>query len=294
MVLITGANGFLGYYLTDALLSKGFTVLATGKGDCRLPYGTYPGFTYEQMDFTDPFAVHDIFEKYKPTIVVHAGAMTKPDECELNQWPCYVTNVEGTLTLLANAEELKSYFLFISTDFVFDGKKGMYTEEDIPSPVNFYGKSKAEAEDAVKEYAFDWSIVRPCLVYGKPATGKQNILTVVKNKIENKEKYLVFNDQYRTPTFVEDFVTGIVSIIEKKAKGIYHLSGKNMLTPYEMAIKTAKHLQLDTSFIQMATAADFVQPAQRPPRTGLTIDKARRELGFNPVSFDEGLIKSFE
>jgi dTDP-4-dehydrorhamnose reductase len=294
MILITGANGFLGYYLTNALLSKGFTVLATGKSECRLSYQDRPGFIYEQMDITDPFAVHDIFEKYKPAIVVHAGAMTKPDECELNQWECYVINVEATLTLLANAEELKSFFLFISTDFVFDGEKGMYTEEDILAPVNFYGKSKAEAEDAVKEYAFDWSIVRTCLVYGKPATGKQNILTVVKSKIENKEKYLVFNDQHRTPTYVEDFVKGIVTILEKKAKGIYHLSGKDLVTPYDMAIETAKHLQLDTSFIQKTTASDFVQPAKRPARTGLTIDKARKELGFNPVSFEEGVRKSFE
>jgi dTDP-4-dehydrorhamnose reductase len=294
MVLITGANGFLGYYLTDLLLQEGFSVLATGKGNCRLPFSSNPAFIYEQMDFTDPFAVHDVFEKYKPSIVIHTGAMSKPDECELNQWECYVTNVEATLTMLANAEELKSFFVFISTDFVFDGERGMYAETDLPNPVNFYGKSKSDAEDAVKEYENDWAIVRTCLVYGKPATGKQNILTVVKGKIENKEKYLVFNDQVRTPTYIEDLVSGIVSIIEKKAKGIYHLSGKDSITPYGMVVAMAEYLALDKSYLTETTAADFFQPAKRPPKTGLVIDKARKELGYEPISFVEGLKKTFD
>lgn len=294
MVLITGANGFLGYYLTDLLLKKGFTVLATGKGICRLPFESNPAFVYEQMDFTDPFTVHDIFEKYKPSIVIHAGAMSKPDDCELNQWECYVTNVEATLTLLANAEDLKSFFLFISTDFVFDGERGMYAETDLPNPVNFYGKSKVDAEDAVKEYENDWAIVRTCLVYGKPATGKQNILTIVKDKLEKKETYRVFDDQFRTPTYVEDLVSGIVSIIEKKAKGIYHLSGKNMITPYLMAVAMAEYLKLDKSCLVKATAANFIQPAKRPPKTGLVIDKAKKELNFDPVSFEEGMRKTFD
>lgn len=294
MILITGANGFVGYYLTEALLEKGFTVLATSKGDCRLPFSYSSFFIYEQMDFTDPFAVHDIFEKYKPSIVIHAGAMSKPDECEINQWECYVTNVEATLTLLANAEELKSFFVFISTDFVFDGEKGMYSENDMVNPVNFYGQSKADAEDAVKEYKYDWAIVRTCSVYGKPATGKQNILTVVKSKIENREKYMVFDDQVRTPTYVKDFVKGIVDLIEKRATGVYHLAGTDVLTPYEMAIKTAEYIGLDTSYIQRVTWVDLKQPAKRPPKTGLVIGKAKKELGFDPISFEEGLKNVFE
>jgi dTDP-4-dehydrorhamnose reductase len=294
MILITGANGFLGYYLTGHLLQKGFTVLATGKGNCRLPYADNSKFNYAAMDFTDPFAVHDVFEKYKPTVIIHAGAMSKPDECELNQWQCYTANVEATLTLLSNAEEHKSFFVFISTDFVFSGEEGMYQEEDVPSPVNFYGKSKLDAEDAVNEYSDGWCIVRTVLVYGKPATGKQNILTVVKEKLEKGEVYKVFDDQFRTPTYVEDLAKGIVTIIEKKATGIYHLSGKDFLTPYKMACLTADYLHLDKSLIVKAAAADFVQPAKRPPKTGFIINKAINELGYHPVSFEEGLKKTFE
>ncbi len=292
-ILITGANGFLGYYLAKQLSERGYEVIATGRGLCRLPFTDNKLFHYESMDFTDPFAVHDIFEKYKPHVVLHAGAMSKVDECEQNQWQAYVTNVEGTVTMLLNAEEHKCFFVLVSTDFIFDGEQGMYKEDDLPGPVNFYGKTKLEAEAAVKEYEYDWAIARTILVYGKPVTGKANLLTVVKEKLEKGEEYSVVNDQLRTPCFVEDLANGIISIIERKATGIYHLSGEDVLTPYEMACKVADHLGLNRSLIKKVTATEFFQPARRPPKTGFIIDKAKKKLGFHPVSFEEGLRRTF-
>jgi dTDP-4-dehydrorhamnose reductase len=291
--LITGANGFLGHYLVEQLLKKNYHVIATGKGECRLPFIGNKNFEYVTMDFTDPFVVHDVFEKYKPEAVIHSGAMSKPDECELQQWQAYVTNVEGTITMLLNAEEHKSFFLFVSTDFIFDGEKGMYAEEDTASPVNFYGKTKLEAEDAVKEYEHGWAIARTVLVYGKPPAGRSTILSIVKDKLEKGEEYSVVDDQVRTPTYVEDLAAGIISIIEKKASGIYHLSGSDVLTPYEMACKTADYLGLNKSLIKKVTAASFTQPAKRPPKTGFVIDKAKKALDFTTISFEEGLKKTF-
>lgn len=292
-ILITGANGFLGYYLTQQLLQQGYEVIATGKGECRLPFSNDKGFQYLSMDFTDPFTVHDVFAKFKPEAVIHAGAISKPDDCEQNQWEAYLTNVEGTVCMLLNAEEHKSFFVFVSSDFIFDGKKGEYKEEDIAGPVNFYGKTKVEAEDAVREYEHDWAIVRTVLVYGKPLTKRKNILSTIKEKLEKGEEYNVFDDQVRTPTYVEDLATGIVSIIKKRATGIYHLAGMDTLTPYQMACMAADHLGLDKSLIKKVTATTFFQPAKRPAKTGFIIDKAKRELGFSPISFKEGLIKTF-
>lgn len=292
-VLITGANGFLGYYLTEQLLGKGYQVIATGKGDCRLPFLQDTRFFYESMDFTDPYAVHDVFEKHQPKIIVHGGAISKPDDCELNQWQAYLVNVEGTVTTLVNAAEQKSFFIFISTDFVFDGEAGMYKEDDETRPVNYYGKTKLEAEELVKDYEYGWAIVRTVMVYGRPILSRANILSIVKEKLEKGETYKVVDDQVRTPTYVEDLAAGIIQIIEKKARGVYHLSGKDVMTPYEMACKAADYLKLDRSLINRVTAADFSQAAKRPEKTGLNITKARTELNFEPVSFEEGLKKMF-
>jgi dTDP-4-dehydrorhamnose reductase len=291
-ILVTGANGFVGYYTIKELLACNYSVIATGKGECRLPFAVGKNFMYVPMDFTNPVDVYDVFTNILPDAVIHAGAMGKPDECELNQMQAYITNTEGTMNLLHNADNC--HFIFISTDFVFDGVAGPYNEEDAPNPINYYGVTKQHAEDAVKEFSDNWCIVRTVLVYGKPLTGRNNLLTIVKNKLEKGEEYNVVTDQERTPTYVEDLAKGIVSIIIKKAMGIYHISGGETFTPYDMAVQTAEYLGLNKNLLNKVTAASFKEPAKRPPLAGFIIDKAKKELNFRPVSFAEGLKKTFE
>jgi dTDP-4-dehydrorhamnose reductase len=226
-------------------------------------------------------------------VVIHAGAISKVDDCEQDQWQAYTTNTEATVTMLVNAEEYKSFFVFVSTDFIFDGEKGMYKEDDTAKPVNFYGKTKLDAEEAVKEYKYDWAIVRTVLVYGKPRAGRGNILSVVKEKLEKGEAYNVVDDQVRTPTYAGDLADGIIAVIEKKAKGVFHISGEEVLTPYQMACKAADYLGLDKTLLKKVTQANFSQSAKRPLRTGFVIDKAKKVLGYQPLSFEDGLKKTF-
>lgn len=292
-VLVTGANGFLGHYLVPALVNHGFDVLATGKGSCRLElYGTN-GFAYADMDFTDKAGTLALMKKYAPDIVVHAGAVSKPDDCELDKGMAWRINTGGTLHLMEGAAIHRAFFVYISTDFVFDGVKGMYSEEDIPSPVNYYGQTKLEAEQAVQAYPHAWAIVRTVLVYGQPLAGRSNILSIVNEKLEKGECYKVVDDQFRTPTYVGDLADGIVTVVRNKATGIWHLSGEEVLTPYEMACQAAAFLGYDPQLLVRVTADTFTQPAKRPPRTGFNIAKARKELGFAPITFKEGLVRTF-
>src|SRR5688572_8781152 len=149
-VLITGANGFVGYYLIEKLIHKNYIVIATGKGENRLPF-THKNFIYEPLDFTLEADVKKIIDNYNPDFIVHSGAISKPDECEQNKEKAYTSNVLGTKYLLQHAARIKSFFLFISTDFVFSGEKDRYLEEDATSPVNYYGTTKQLAEAAVQQ-----------------------------------------------------------------------------------------------------------------------------------------------
>jgi dTDP-4-dehydrorhamnose reductase len=290
-VLITGANGFVGSYLSY-LFSPNYRVVATGKGESRL-FFAHPDLQYQQLDFTSRAEVEAIIGKERPDVIIHSGAMSKPDDCEKDKPLAFLTNVESTRYLLEAAADIKAFFIFLSTDFIFDGEKGFYVEEDEPSPVNYYGQTKLEAEKLVKHYTGSWSIVRTVLVYGDPRSGRQNILTMVASALKKGEPVRIFDDQLRTPTYVEDLAKAIKTIADRKHTGIYHVSGKDVLTPYGMAVAVARHLALDEERIEKITAKDLQQPARRPQRTGFDISKARRELHYEPVSFEEGLRLSF-
>lgn len=287
-ILITGANGFVGQNLVEKLLLTQNLIIATGKGSSRLPFKN-EHFVFEPMDFTDDGSVEKVFQVYQPSIVVHCGAWSKPDDCELNKEDAYRVNVTGTVNLLRQAARLKSHFIFLSTDFIFDGVQNIYTEESFAGPVNYYGQTKLLAEEEVKNYPYEWNVVRTVLVYGRCLKGRHNIVSMVAEALLEGRSISIVDDQVRTPTYVEDLVDGIISIIEKRATGVFHLSGEEVLTPYRMACAVARHLQVDEHLVKRVTADSFQQPARRPARTIFDLSKAKRDLGYQPVSFEEGL-----
>ena len=295
-VLITGANGLLGQHLTKLLLEKGYTVTATGKGEARMHLeGWGERYAYHTLDITDAIDVQTVMSAVQPEVVVHAAAMTQVDECELHSEQCERINVTGTSQVLVDAEVYSKHFIYVSTDFVFDGEAGNYKEEDELKPVSYYGFTKMQAEAITETSTIPWAIVRTCLVYGNTLQGtRRNIITWVKDSLEQGNAIKVVADQWRTPTYVEDLAQGIALIIEKNATGIYHISGKDLLTPYDMALQTADLFDLDKSRIEKVDAATFSQPGRRPPKTGFVIEKARKELNYEPLSFGEGLKKMFE
>ena len=292
-VLVTGANGLLGQELITLLLQREQIVIATSKGPSRLQSSIATRLTYQDLDITDGLAVQKVITEFKPDAIIHAAAMTQVDDCELNKIDCYNINVTATRFLIEAAKEVNAKLLYVSTDFIFDGSAGPYSEEDEPKPLNYYGSTKLSAETEVMESGLQWAIARTVLVIGNAVGTRSNIISWVKDKLSKGERIKVVNDQFRTPTFTEDLAKGILLILEKNARGIYHISGKDLLTPYDIALKTAAHFRLDNSLIEKADVTSFSQPAVRPPRTGFHIDKARRDLGYEPLSFDEGLKKFF-
>lgn len=289
-VLITGANGLVAQHLIKLLLDRSYQVVATGKGESRLPFEPSGNYSYHEMDVANALETFAIMNLEKPDVVVHTAAMTNVDDCELRPQQCERVNVQGTSQILTDAEAFSGHFIFISTDFIFDGEQGNYKEDDDPRPVSLYGFSKLQAESMVETSSIPFAIVRTCLVYGNLLKGtRSNIVSWVRDSLQQGKTIQVVSDQLRTPTYVGDLVKGIVLIIEKKATGIYHISGKDWLTPYDIAIKTAQKFQLDAGKIVKVDASTFKQPGRRPLKTGFVIEKARNELGYEPISFDEGL-----
>jgi dTDP-4-dehydrorhamnose reductase len=272
MTLLTGAEGLLGQHL--------------------IHYPEIIPTTRATMDITDPLAVADVIARTKPSAIIHAAAMTQVDPCELDPASCRRVNIEATERLAQHAARIGARFIFLSTDFIFDGLAGPYREDDTPNPLSVYGRSKWEAEECVRAVPnLDWTIVRTVLVYGPVFRGtRSNIISWVRSSLEAGKPIQVVSDQWRTPTYVGDLARGIHAIITRGATGIYHISGRDFLTPYDMAIRTARLLSLDESLISKVDASTFTQPGRRPARTGFVIDKAIRDLDYNPISFEEGIL----
>jgi dTDP-4-dehydrorhamnose reductase len=216
--------------------------------------------------------------------------MTNVDQCETEKEACWQQNVSAVQYLVEAAEKHKSFLIHLSTDFIFDGKGGPYDEMAKPAPLSYYGESKLAAEKIVLKCKAKWAIARTVLVYGVAHDmSRSNIILWVKKNLEDGKTIQVVNDQFRTPTLAEDLAMGCYLIMENGAKGIYNISGKEMLTPYEMAIKTADYFKLDKKLINKTDSTKFSQPAKRPLKTGFIIQKAVEDLGYDPHSFEEGI-----
>ncbi len=289
-ILITGANGLLGQKLINLYgRHTDYNVLATGLGSYRLS-AKFDHIKYVSMDITIPQEVRQVIYDFKPDAVIHTAAMTNVDQCESEQEKCRVLNVDAVATLVNLAEVRGFFLLHLGTDFIFDGKNGPYDESAIPNPLSLYGQSKWDADQLLIQSKAKWAIARTILVYGiAEDMSRSNIILWVKKNLEEGKSIQVVTDQWRTPTLAEDLATACFLIVEKEATGIFHISGKNLMTPYEMAIATAKYFKLDENLIQKANSGNFTQPAKRPAKTGFIIEKAKEILGYDPVSFEKGI-----
>jgi len=290
-ILLTGCNGMVGSWITEKLSSSPHNLLATSRGEYRLdPDLLNQNCNFSPLDITDRNAVIETIGEFHPDVIIHGAAITQVDDCEINKSLCYSVNVDGTRFIIEAANEVNARLCYLSTDFVFSGEAGPYKETDKTGPVNYYGQTKELAEQLVMESGLHWSILRTILLYGKADPIKRsNFIYWVKKNLEEGTKIKVVNDQIRTPTYIPDLVNGILLALEKGASGIYHISGENVFTPYEMAVVVAEHLQLNKELLEPVDASSFTQVGKRPLKTGFIIEKAKTELGFAATDFRKSL-----
>lgn len=288
-VLVTGSNGLLGQKITEKVLAdKSVNLIATNRGQNKYP--VLEGYIYETMDILDAEQVQFVLKKYKPEALIHTAAMTNVDMCHEHKEACWQLNVEATKYLASLCERMGIHFIYVSTDFVFDGLNGPYQEDDEPKPVSFYGESKLEGERIVQQMKGNWAIVRTILVYGiLKDMSRSNIVLWAKGALEKGLPIQVVNDQWRMPTLAEDLAAACLLAVKHKAKGIYHISGRDMMSIVELVRRVADFWNLDKTLITEVSSDSLGQEARRPKKTGFILDKAMTDLNYQPHSFEEGL-----
>ena len=288
-ILITGSNGLLGQKIVYNLKQrKDVDLFATSIGENRLLDKL--GYTFRSLDITDQNKVSDILSEINPDVIINTAAMTNVDACEYNKEKCWKINVDAVKYLVEASSKYNTHFIHLSTDFVFDGKAGPYSETDEPNPLHYYAESKLASEKIVSENSSNWAIIRTIIIYGiTDNMSRSNLVLWSKGEIEKGNTIKVVNDQFRSPTLAEDLAEGCISVADNSAQGIYHLSGPETNSILELVYKVADFYALDKSKIIPVTSVSLNQPAKRPLRTGFVIDKAKKELGFKPRSFDEGI-----
>ena len=289
-ILVTGSNGLLGQKLIDRILQDTqIQLIATSKGANRYPETL--GYEYGSLDVCDFQDVKNVVERYHPDAIIHTAAMTNVDSCESNKEQCLELNVTAVKNLISVCEELKIQLVHLSTDFIFDGENGPYTEEDEPNPLSYYGVTKLMAEKLLSESSCKCAVLRTIIVYGiVKDMSRTNIVLWAKGALEKGDPINVVYDQWRMPTLAEDLAECCVLAVQKNAQGIYNASGGDLMSIVELVEKVADFWGLDKSLINPISSDSLNQTAKRPKKTGFILDKTIRELGYKPHTFEEGLI----
>lgn len=287
-ILITGGNGLLGQVLRLLLSKNNFIVIASGLGCDRLLNHEH---TYISLDVSKKNNCLDILKQYQPDIIINTAAITNVDYCEGNQNQCLEVNADSINYFLPFCKKNNKKFIQISTDFLFDGKLGPYSEDIKYNPINYYGFSKMIAEKNIFNAELsNFSIIRTCLVYGFKEDSN-NILMWVKRKLDKGEVLNIVDDQFRTPTLVTDLSQAILQIIQQNINGVYNISSGEYLSIFNFVCNIAEGLGFNKSIINRCKSKKINQKAKRPKKSGLLIDKAERCFGFSPTKMDVFLKK---
>ena len=277
-VVITGSNGLLGQSLLKLLLQEKDTykIFGFSRGENR---SGRDDFSYVSIDITDEEKLKDTLLDIHPNFIINTAAMTQVDDCEGDKEACDLLNVTVVKWLAEISDEINAHLIHLSTDFIFDGIKGSYKETDTPNPLSYYGLSKLKSEEILINSKIDYIILRTILVYGKVYDmSRSNIVLWVKSMLEKGKEITIVDDQFRTPTYVEDLALACKISMDKKATGIFNISSNELLSVYEIAQQIADAFHLDKSLIKPISTSTLNQTAPRPAKTGFDLSKTNKVL----------------
>lgn len=282
-ILITGASGLLGYKVTQLALRKGHEVYSLfNKNEIKLG-------TSIKLDITNQGAISKVITGLKPETIIHTAAYTNVDGCESNRNLAWKANVEATRNIALESALIKAYLIYVSTDYVFDGEKGFYSEEDQTNPINHYGYTKLKGEEFVKTHSQEWCITRTSVIFGWEKTEKLNFATWIINKLKQRKDVKVLTDQYVSPTLNTNLAEMLLEIADRRIGGILHTAGATRINRYEFALRLAEVFKLDKQFIYPAVMNEMLWKAKRPKNSSLNVNRALSLLNQKPLKLDQTL-----
>lgn len=284
MLLVTGASGFLGRHLALEAVAAGRPVsLAVHRHASDLPE-----LTHVSGDLTAPLAARDLLRRIEPQWVVNCAAFTNVDECERNPARAHALNVELPRLLAAACAEAGVGLVHISTDSVFDGRRGSYSEEDEAAPVNVYARSKLEGERAVEEECPEAVVLRTNFIGVSPSRNA-GLADWITTKLESGERILGFTDVIFAPLLANELARIILAAIDSRLKGLYHASARDACSKYHFARRLAAALGLDSSLVDRAVVADANLAAPRPLNISLSPLRLEGALGRPMPSVEDAI-----
>ena len=276
-VLVTGGNGLLGTKTLGLLLAQGRQpVSASLEPECLNRFlGDFP---YFQLDITDAHAVSNLVADIRPEAVIHTAAFTAVDACETQRELSWRVNVDGTANVAAACREASVRLAHVSTEYVFDGESGPYTEEDIPHPISYYGLSKLESEKAVRERCSDWAIARTTVLFGEAPNVRPSFVAWLVDKLGKGETVRVVDDQIGSPTLADNLAEMLLAVLDSDRQGIYNTVGDSIIDRHSFAVIAAERFGLDPNLIQRIKTSELNQPAARPLKAGLIMEKFKKDF----------------
>ncbi len=238
------------------------------------------------LDFSE---VRALCQQLKPKVVINAAAMTNVDACETDKQLAQNLNVKAVENVVRACRTVDAHLLHYSTDYIFNGQKGPYAEDDIPDPLNYYGKTKLAGENIISTAQISSTIIRTNIVYGKVPGVKTDFVTWVRDKCKAGEEITVVNDQWGNPTLSDDIALATMRVIEKGRNGIYHVAGADYLDRFDFAVRIAAFFGVPSDGIRAISTPELKLAAKRPLRAGLVTLKAETDLGIKPTSIATGL-----
>lgn len=281
--MIIGGSGLIGSKIVDKFvqskLNFDYTYL---KNNLQYQNG-------HKLDITNNNSLINLLSKINPDIVIHTAALTNVDKCETNQPLAKLINIQGTKNIVEACKIIKSKIIFLSSSYIFDGEVKEYFEDDKPNPKSYYGLTKYESEQLIKNSGLDYLILRTDQPYCWNETWqKNNSVTRVINNLKNGNQIKEIIDWYNNPTYVPNFIEILENLISKNFSEIFHFVGPNFLSRYEWSLKVCEIFNLNSKLLVPIKSDQLNLPFKRN-KIKLNTDKISRVTGNHIMSIDEGL-----